>query len=156
MINTQTDQEGSIIDEPDPETGHKQAPIIVEGEVEFYVDERLQSLIQYLWDKNILTFNSCEDNVRGTTWIEYALVDWIEIEEIAFRSGTRELYEFIQEECEVKLLSCDDGHPDENDDYWIEGENLIWTASVRFPKEYLETFEQYVRATLNDSQFDLQ
>jgi hypothetical protein len=68
----------------------------------------------------------------------------------------RELYDFIEEECEVLLLSRDDGQPDENDEYWIEGENLIWTASVRFPKQYLKAFEQYVRSTLDDSPFDLQ
>ena len=132
------------------DTEHKQAPIIVDGEIEFHVDEKLQSLIQFLCDKNILTFNSCEDNVRGTTWIQFLLFDWMEVEEIAFRSGIRELYDYIQEECEVKLQSRDDGHPDENDEYWIEGEDLIWTASVRFPKERLKIFEQYMRETLGD------
>ena len=155
MMDIQTDQKSSIMCEPDPEENHKQAPIMYEGDVIFTVDEKLQSLIQFLWDKNILTFNSCEDNVRGAAWIEYSLVDWMDIEEIAFRSGARELYEFIQEECEVKLLSCDDGHLDDKDEYWIDGENLIWSASVRFPKEYLKMFEQYMRETLGDSQSDL-
>ncbi len=86
-----------------------------------------------------------------TTWIEYSLFDWMQLEEIAFKSENRDLYDFIQEGCEVLVLSCDDGHPDENDEYWIEGDDLIWSASVRFPKEYLKTFEQYIRATLDDS-----
>ena len=150
MMNIQTDQKSAFIDEPDPEENHKQAPILHEGEVIFTVDEKLQSLIQFLCDKNILTFNSCEHNVMGTTWIQYSLFDWMELEEIAFKSETRDLYDFIQEACEVLVLSCDDGHPDENDEYWIEGENLIWSASVRFPKEYLETFELLMRETLGD------
>jgi len=132
------------------ETGHKQAPIIVDGEVDFYVDEKLQGLIQFLWDKDILTFNSCEENVIDTTWIEFSLFDWMELVEIAFKSESRDLYDFIQEACDGNLLSCDDGHPDENDEYWIEGEEQIWSASVRFPKEYLGTFEQYVRDLLGD------
>jgi hypothetical protein len=150
MMNIEADQEDSIIDEPDPETGHKQAPIFVDGEIEFYVDEKLQSLIQFLWDKNILTFNSCEDNVMDTAWIEYLLFDWMELVDIAFKSENRDLYEFIQEACDVVLLSCDDGHPDENDEYWIEGKEQIWSASVRFPKEHLETFELFMRETLGD------
>jgi len=155
MANIKADHEIPLMDEPDPETRHKQVPILVDGEVEFYVDEKLQSLIQFLWDKNIFTFNSCEDNVMDTTWIQYSLFDWMELEEIAFKSETRELYDFIQEECEVLLLSRDDGHPDDDDEYWIEGEDLIWTASVRFPKEYLNTFEQYLREALGDSQVGL-
>lgn len=86
MMDIQTDQKSSIIDEPDPEENHKQAPIMYEGEVIFTVDEKLQSLIQFQWDNGINTYNSCEDNVRGTTWIQYELEDWMVINEIAFRS----------------------------------------------------------------------
>ena len=133
------------------DTEHKQAPIIVDGEAEFYVDEKLQNLIQFLSDKNVLTFNSCEDNVMDTTWIQYYLFDWMNLEEIAFKSENRDLYDFIQEACEVLVLSCDDGHPDENDECWVEGDELIWSASVRFPKEYLGEFEKLIREILGDS-----
>jgi hypothetical protein len=127
---------------------HKQAPITYEDEVIFTVDEKLQSLIQFFVDKGIETFNSCEDNTNGNAWIQYELDDWMFINEIAFRSESRDFYEFIEEQCEVLLLSRDDGELDENDEYWIEGENLIWSASVRFPKEHLEDFEQLIRFTL--------
>ena len=127
---------------------HNQVPVQFEDETIFTVDEKLQSLIQYFFDNGFETFNSCQDNVRGTTWIEYALEDWILIAEIAFLSETREVYEFIEEHCQVLLLSCDDGEPDENDEYWIEGENLIWSASVRFPKEHLKFFEYQIRNTI--------
>lgn len=127
---------------------HKQVPIIVDGEALFSVDEKLQSLIQFYFDNDILTFNSCQHNVRKTCWIEYELTDWMYITEMAFRSEPRDLHQFIEEECDVNLLSHDDGHPDENDDnYWIEGEELVWSASVRFPKELLPTFESLVRTT---------
>lgn len=134
---------------------HKQAPILDEGEVIFHVDKKLQSLIQFYWDHGIETFNSCEDNVKGTCWIEYALEDWMVIIESAFREGSRGLCEFIEEECEVLLLNNDDGHADENDEYWIEGENLVWSASVRFAKQLIPKFEALVRAhiqTLKESQ----
>lgn len=127
---------------------HKQVPIIVDGEVAFSVDEKIQSLIQLLSDNEILTFNSCEDNVRGTCWIEYDLGDWIEMSEISFRSESQSLHQFIEEKCEVLLLSCDDGCPDENDEDWIPGEHLIWSASVRFPKELIQVFEDLIRTTL--------
>lgn len=54
---------------------HKQAPIIVDGEVLFSVDVKLQKLIQFLWNKRFITFNSCQDNVRDNCWIEFDLVD---------------------------------------------------------------------------------
>ena len=130
---------------------HKQAPIIYDGEVIFSVDEKLQSLIQFYYDNDIITFNSCEENVEGTCWIEYELGDWIEITEIAFRTESQDLYQFIEDECEVLLFSSDDGEPDENDDFWIEGENLIWSASVRFANKLIPTFEALVRCILGDS-----
>lgn len=133
---------------------HKQASIVVDGEVLFSVDEKLQSLIQFFVDNEIYTFNSCQDNVRGTCWIEYELSDWIDISETSFRSESQDLYRFIEDECEVILLSTDDGHPDEEDVYWIEGENLIWSASVRFPKKLLPTFEALMRATLADANLE--
>ncbi len=136
----------------DEETGmslkHKQAPITYEDEIIFTVDEKLQSLIQFFVDKGIETFNSCEDNTNGNVWIEFELEDWKFINEIAFLGEFRELIEFIDDVCEVKLLTFDDGHPDENDEYWVEGENLIWSASLRFPKELLEDFEQIIRFNL--------
>ncbi len=130
---------------------HKQAPIIENGEIIFSVDEKLRSLIQFYWDNDILTFNSCQDNVRKTCWIEYELSDWISISEMSFKSPSQDLYRFIEEKCKVLLLSTDDGEPDENDEYWIEGDNLIWSASVRFSKNLLPTFEALVRSTFAES-----
>ena len=133
---------------------HKQASITYDGEVVFEVDEKLQSLIQFCVDKGIETFNSCEYNTNGNAWIEFELEDWKTINEIAFLSESREFVEFIEGVCEVKLLSFDDGHPEENDEYWIEGENLIWGVSVRFPKELLEDFEQMIRFNLEHVDMD--
>lgn len=130
---------------------HKQTPILDNGEIVFTVDEKIQSLIQFLWDNDIETFNSCQDNVKGTVWIQYYLDDWMLISECAFRTERQELYWFIQEECNVELLFTDDGEPDENDEDWIEGENLLWSASVRFDKAYLPKFEQLIRAALQNS-----
>lgn len=129
---------------------HKQVPIVDDGEEIFKVDEQLQSLIQFQWDLGLLTFNSCQDNVRKCAWIEYELASWMLIVDTAFRSESDELYRFIEEECQVILLSCDDGESDEHDEFWVEGENLIWSASVRFPKEHIGYFEAMLRESLND------
>ena len=67
--------------------------------------------------------------------------------EAAFASKNRDLYQFIEEDCEVKLHSLDDGHPD-GDDEWVEGESLTWTASVRFKKRLLPAFEKLIRQEL--------
>ena len=127
---------------------HTQAPIMIENEVAFSVDEKLQSLIQFYCDGGILTFNSCEDSLDGSCWIEYELSDWIEIAETAFSNEGQALYHFIEESCKVDLLSVDDGGPDENDEFWIPGNNLIWSATVSFKKELLPTFEKLVRSTM--------
>lgn len=129
---------------------HKQAPIIHEGEALFEVDEKLQSLIQFFFDNEVTTFNSYQDNVRGTAWIEYELFSWMELVTAAFNDEARELHEFIEEHCEVLLRSCDDGEPDENDEYWIEGDELIWSASVRFNRKLLPKFETLVRNVIGD------
>ena len=134
----------------DSELEHKQAPIMYEGEAIFSVDKKLQKLIQLFVDNGIVTFNSCEDNVGGACWIEFELGDWLDLTEFSFRSEKQGLYRFIQDECDLNLTSQDDGHPDEKDEYWIEGEELIWGASVRFAKELLPTFTKHIRATLAD------
>ena len=127
---------------------HKQAPIYFEDGAIFEVDEKLQSLIQFYVDNGFETFNSCQDNVRGTTWIQYELDDWRIITDIAFRTEDRELYDYIVESCEVLLLSSEDGYLDENDEYYLASEELIWSASVRFPKEDLPYFEELIRNTI--------
>lgn len=133
---------------------HTQVPIFEDGEEIFKVDEHLQSLIQFLWDLGLGTFNSCQDNVRDCAWIEYELGAWMLIVDTAFRSESDDLYRFIEEECEVLLLSCDDGELDENDEFWIEGENLIWSASVRFQKEHISDFEAMLRESFSDSDLE--
>jgi hypothetical protein len=133
------------------EKEHKQSPIYVDDELVFTVDESLQSLIQFLTDFDFITFNSCQDNIQDTCWIEFYLSDWLQLSEISFQSETKSLVQFIEDECEVLLLSCDDGCPDKNDEYWITGENLIWSASVRFNKKLIPDFEEIIRNTIEDS-----
>jgi hypothetical protein len=133
------------------EYNHKQTPIIVDGVVVFTVDKKLQSLIQFLTDNEIHTFNSCQNDELGTCWIEYDLNDWLKISEISFQTESQSLYNFIQDECEVLLTSCDDGYYEDYDDIRHFGDNLIWSASVRFNKKFIPEFEEIIRATLEDS-----
>jgi len=130
---------------------HQQAPIYVDDELVFTVDEKLQSLIQFLVDNFFITFNSCQDNIQDKCWIEFNLSDWLELSEISFQSDAKSLVQFIEDECEVLLLSCDDGCPSKNNEYWITGEKLIWSASVRFHKKLIPEFEKIIRATIEDS-----
>jgi hypothetical protein len=126
--------------------GHKQVPILRDGETIFTVDEGIHSLLQYLFDKGIQTFNSCEANFDDYIWVEYKLEDWMGITSRAFQGNTYELMEFIEMKCALDL-GYDTGCIDE-DDNWIEYDDLIWTAGIRFPKEELEIFEQLLRETL--------
>jgi len=128
---------------------HKQVPIVEDGEEIFTVDENIQSLMQYFCDVNIITYNSCQDNSGRRIWVEYDLESWIYIKTLAYKSESYELVQFIDEICQIDLLSCDDGHPDENDEHWIPGENLIWSASVRFPRNFLPEFEALIRELID-------
>ena len=128
---------------------HRQMPIIENGEEIFKVDEDLQSLMQFFCDQNIITYNSCQDNSGKRIWVEYDLESWIYIKTLAYKSESYELVQFIDEICQIELLSCDDGHPDENDEHWIPGENLIWSASVRFPRNFLPEFEALIRELID-------
>jgi len=124
---------------------HRQVPIMENGEEVFKVDEHLQGLLQFFCDQNIITYNSCQDNSGKRVWVEYDLESWIYIKTLAYKTKQYELTHFIDEICQIDLLSCDDGCSDENDEYWIPGEDLIWSASVRFPKEFLPEFEALIR-----------
>jgi len=128
---------------------HKQAPITQNDEVVFTVDEKLQGLVQFLLDNGIETYHSCENDIDGMTFIEYALDDWIAINEIAFRSRSRELYNFIQDYCDPFIQCFDDGYPDETEQHWVEGNHLVWIASVTFPSGQLHNFEKLIRENLH-------
>lgn len=107
------------------------------------IDKGLEDLMATLWCQGIKTYNSCVENVLNadgevTTWVEIDLADWQRLVNRAYLVD-RELYHWIEEHCDVKLLCTDNGFPDpEDDDQWIEGEYLIWTASVRFPRRLLD------------------
>ena len=131
------------------ETEHPQAPIYFNDGVIFTVDEKLQGLMQYLFDIRVTTFNSCQDNIDEKIWIELSLYDWLIITENAYaqRHGNG-FYDFTEENCEVILLSHDDGYLDDNRNEWIEGDNVIWSASVRFPGTLLTEFEALIREVI--------
>ena len=138
------------------EKKHKQVPITDrDGDTVFEVDEGIHALIQYLYDKGVKTFNSCEDNFDGEdsvqiAWIQFSLDAWMGITSMAFNGNSRELFEFINFACNVDLRPFDDAYIDEDDEIW-GGDNLLWTASVRFNREYLAEFEQLLQETLGGS-----
>ena len=53
-------------DLPGYELKHKQVPVTDrDADTVFEVDAGIQNLVQYLFDKGIKTFNSCEDHFDG-------------------------------------------------------------------------------------------
>lgn len=55
------------------------------------------------------------------------------------------LYEFFISECAINLLFDDNGYLDENDEYWIEGNDIDFSISLRFNKEFLSEFTEAVQ-----------
>jgi hypothetical protein len=110
------------------------------------VDEGLATLLSVLWDRGCRTYNSCQHNVPDPNgvvqaWIELDASDWQRIVTRSFYVD-RELYEFIEEFVTVQLLHTDTGYPDPESDDWIEGDDLFWTASIRFPSRLIGTAER--------------
>ena len=107
------------------------------------IDKGLEDLMATLWSQGITTYNSCientlDENGEVTTWLEVDLADWQKLVSRAFHID-KELYHWVEENCKVNLLSDDDGMLDpEDEDQWIEGDYLIWSASVRFPRKLLD------------------
>jgi hypothetical protein len=131
-----------------PTFTHKKAQILSSRGLSLFVDEELQSLMQFYADNDIQIWGSNHDR-NGFCWIEYALFQWMEIIEWAFQSDSKELFDFIEEKCVVKLQSMDDGDLDPNDeDNWIEGDNLVWSSTVEFDRDLLPTFEALIKSTL--------
>ena len=76
------------------------------------------------------------------------LDDWMMLSNISFKSAEQSLYRFIEKDCQVLLLSHDDGNLDASEDCWIQGKELIWSASVRFPKKLITEFEAFMVQTI--------
>ena len=129
----------------------KRVPFVDHGKDISSVEEEFQSIIQFLWDREIDAFDWCMDNEWGIASIHFELFCWMRVTTAAFHSKARDLYNFIEDECQIFLLVTDDGQPDENEEDLLEGDELIWGASVTFPKERLVEFERLLRETLRYS-----
>jgi hypothetical protein len=129
---------------------HPQAPIYSNNDVVFTVDVKLQALIQYMFDRRIIAFNSSQNNAGGMIWIELSLMDWLAITKNAYtQRKTNDLYYFIEDHCRVALHSDNDGCLDEEKNEWIEGDNVIWDVCIRFPNTLLTEFEKQIMPVLD-------
>ena len=121
-------------------TKHKQVEVFGTS-----IDAGLEGLMTGLWHHGARTLNSCVENIPNKdgdiqTWFEVDLNDWTRIVGRALLVN-RDLYDFIEEHCDVQLLSFDLSFDDgclTEDGEWIEGDYLMWSASVRFPRQLLD------------------
>jgi hypothetical protein len=114
-------------------TQHKRVAIC-DGSV--LVDEKLACIIQWLWDHDIATSNSCQDSL-GMTWIQFETEE-DEARLVDMTSHSSDMLAFIR------------------GTLWRHVSDL--GVSWRFPKEDLEWFEESVFVSLhqNDSRKRLQ
>jgi len=136
-------------------TEHKQVKTYYKDD-QIFVDEMLQGLIQFFFDNDIYTVNSCQNINGGKVWIEFFYYDWFKIIQVAYKlnlSHEHELYYFAQENCNVNLHANDDGYLDEANDEWVEGNEIMWTASIRFPAPLLSKFEELIRNVVSHKEF---
>ena len=76
-----------------PPTNHVQVPVTFMGR-KIEVDAGMVEILELLWSKKVITYNSCEDN-SGRIWIQMQLNDFKRITRLAKRKN-RDLYEFIE------------------------------------------------------------
>lgn len=113
------------------------------------VDEGIVELLTMIWKEGYETFNSCQNNF-GNIWIEFDMYSFHELVQKARDYETDQmtsahLYDFLQCECDNSVCLNDDGHPDEDDIYWVPGENMYLSCSVRFPMNLLDEFMKLFR-----------
>ena len=80
--------------------------------------------------------------------IWYVFISWIGPKSLGLRTcqmAYSHLYDFLQCECDNSVCLNDDGHPDEDDIYWVPGENIYLSCSVRFPMNLLDEFMKLFR-----------
>lgn len=136
---------------------HKTTTVSVNG-ISAEIDKKIAPLIKRLWELDINTFNSCENNVpEGWVWIEFESAihaeDFLNIV-AEYDEDRNSLYNRIRQEWdsdEDSLFWQYNVHPkdwgveqipDENDEYLEErftGESsFIFSFSIRFPQSDLK------------------
>jgi hypothetical protein len=133
-----------------PKQKHKQVEADYMG-YSILVDDKVLPLLRILWDNDIKTYNSCQDN-NGTIWIEFKHIsDLQSIIRKAFlknhiinlgsdKIDEWRLYEFFIEMCDIRMNVDDNGFLDRDNNEWIEGDDINFSTSLRFNKEYLTAF----------------
>lgn len=135
---------------------HIQATVYTSTGFSFEVDKALRKLIQLLWDNNIHTRFSCEDN-RGETYIMFdSLLNMEELFGTAFSkysytpvsNYSRSLYEFLNYYT-FKVTACGLVCTTDGDVQKMEGKADV-TATLRFPKCDLILFEKLLFKTFTE------
>ena len=129
-----------------PPTNHVQVPVTFMG-MNIKVDAGMVEILQLLWSKKVITYNSCEDN-SGRIWIQMQLNDFKRITRLAKRKN-RDLYEFI-ENSDYGLIFDDDGY-DEDTESSVIMPDISWRVSLRFDKSLKDEFIHLWKVTFPKS-----
>ena len=134
-------------------TDHKQVEITTQF-AKLEVDEGIAPLIEALHAAGAWTWNSCEHQAhRGDfAWVELDLWGFMDLNQRAWTRvkehyETRDSYDpefanlhgWMEEECEQTFGYEDNGTIDENDT-WVDGDELGYSVSLRFPREEIALF----------------
>ncbi|WP_347839603.1 hypothetical protein [uncultured Draconibacterium sp.] len=106
------------------------------------IDKEIAELIKALWEKGIVTYNSCQENKPGIIWIDFPYYDGETFLNILCSRHYDHIYESIvlanyQSEWRLDVVPNDlSEFINENDEVETEGPpEIVLSLSIRFPKK---------------------
>ncbi len=131
---------------------HKQIEVKIDHDFYILIDEGLENIIKNFFHWGIETCNCCID-YNGSVWIEFCdFDDWKQFLQLALRNNievkgdghkSKTLWDFLQDEADVKLVFDEELISDPNNEDEVRGTGfLIICVGLTFLKESLKDFEK--------------
>ncbi len=116
---------------------HKQVPVVDNHGETVKVDEGIVDMLTLIWNHDIDTELSCQENTGGRIWICFPLYAFKQLGRLAVKSKDQSLYLFLLHHCEREII-----FDDENSE-----ELVTFSVSLRFHKSLKQEFMDCWRRT---------
>lgn len=139
---------------------HRYKWLVTPDKQRVQIDAEIAPLIRRLWDMELVTFNSCQDNF-GYVWIQFATAYFAEVFlSTIVKHGNPDLQERAANPYDVcpRKVATDLPDYDAPLDSWLIAANVfndddddVWIAiSIRFPRDHLASVMDAVSRSSDD------